>query len=416
MTPAPVRERRRGGADKFREIPEWVGPTTRILHGAHRPDWNAGAVVAPIYQTSTFHFPDEFSESADRGGTYLYTRNENPTIEVATEMARQLERAEAARLFASGMGAIAATVQSLVAPGDEVLQAGLVYGGTTDLLNDLLPRFGVKRRMLSDDEAQVPESAVRPETRLVILESPTNPTLRVHDIARWAAAADRAGALLLVDNTFATPVNQRPLDLGADLVVESATKYLGGHSDLMAGLLAGPAGLVHRVDPLACYGATPDPFATFLLCRSLKTLPLRVARQNENGARVAAAAATHPAVRRVHYPGTASDEDEAIAARQMKGRGGVLSLTLNGGGPAVDQFLRGLRFAHVASSLGSVETLVSVPLKTSHRRLSRESLRAAGIDAGMVRLSLGIEEPDDLVRDITEALDAVEGPPPSAPL
>jgi cystathionine beta-lyase/cystathionine gamma-synthase len=408
MSPGPGEGRRRGGADRFRPLPEWVGPTTRILHGAYRPDLNAGSVVPPIYQSSTFHYPSEFSESAERAGTYLYTRNENPTIEVATEVARQLEGAEAAKLFASGMGAMTAAVLSLVSAGDEVLQAGLLYGGTTDLLRDFLPRFGVKRRAISDDRAGEPESALSPATKLVVLESPTNPTLRVRDIARWAAAADRAGALLLVDNTFASPINQRPLALGADLVVESATKYLGGHSDLMAGVLAGARSLVDRVDPLAYYGATPDPFAAFLLGRSLKTLALRVGRQNANGARIAAAAAGHPAVARVHYPGRASEEEEAIATRQMTGRGGVLSLTLRGGAAAVDRFLRSLRLAHVASSFGSVETLVSVPVQTSHRRLTPAELRAADIDAGMVRLSLGLEDPDDLERDVSEALDSAD--------
>ena len=405
MTAVAPASPKRGGADRFRAIPEWSGPTTRLLHGAHRPDYNAGSVVPPIYQSTTFRYPPEFSESAERAGTYLYTRNENPTTEVATEIVRQLERAESARLFATGMAAMSATVESLVAPGDEVLQAGLVYGGTTDLLNDFLPRFGVTVRTISDEAALEPETAIRPETRLIVLESPTNPTLRVRDIARWAAAADGHGALLLVDNTFATPVNQTPLTLGADLVMESGTKYLGGHSDLMAGVIAGPAGLVARIDALAYHGATLDPFAGFLLARSLKTLTLRVARQNENGARVAAAAAAHPAVARVFYPGRASPEEEAIAARQMRGRGGVVTLSLRGGATAVDRFLRQLRFAHVASSFGGVETLVSVPVQTSHRRLPPEALRAARIDAGMVRLALGIEDPDDLVRDVNEALD-----------
>ena len=406
---APVR---RG----FEPLPEWVGPTTRLVHGARRPDWNAGAVVPPVYQTSTFHWPAEHSEATAHSRPYLYTRVENPTADVPAELIRQLEGGEAAKLFGSGMGAISATVLSLVQSGDEVVAAGGLYGGTTDLVTDLLPRIGVRARVLTDDEAAAPEARLGPTSRLVLLESPTNPCLRVHDIARWARACDAVGALLVVDNTFASPVNQNPLALGADLVVHSATKYLGGHSDLIAGALVGPRALVDRVDAKTYYGSSLDPFAAFLLARSLKTLALRVARQNANGAAVAAAAARHPAVARVHYPGRASPEEEALAARQMRGRGGVLALSLRGGAPAVERFVSRLRFAHIAASLGGVETLVSVPRLTSHRHMNDAELRAAGIDDGLVRLALGIEDTDDLLRDVTEALDALPPSPRAAPL
>ncbi|MGA9839818.1 MAG: PLP-dependent aspartate aminotransferase family protein, partial [Thermoplasmata archaeon] len=408
-TPRPERGR-------FDPLPEWAGPTTRLVHGARRPDWNAGAVVPPIYQTSTFHFPAEHSEGAERGGTYLYSRMENPTVEVPTELIRQLEGGEAARLFASGMGAITATVLSLVNPGDEVVAVGGLYGGTTDLLTELLPRFGVRSRSLTETPTPDPEGALGTESRLVVLESPTNPLLHVQDIARWASECDRAGALLLVDNTFASPINQRPLALGADLVVHSGTKYLGGHSDLLAGALVGARRLVDRVDAKRYFGAPLDPFAAYLLGRSLKTLALRVARQNENGARVAAAAASHPAVARVHYPGRASPEEESVAARQMRGRGGVVSLSLRGGESAVDRFLRALRFVHVAASLGGVESLASVPRLTSHRNAPRAELLAAGIDDGLVRIAFGIEDTEDLVRDVLESLDAVERPARAPPL
>jgi cystathionine beta-lyase/cystathionine gamma-synthase len=400
----------------FDPIPSWVGPTTRLVHGARRPDWNAGSVVPPIYQTSTYHFPSEYSEAAQHGNTYLYTRSDNPSVEVPAELIRQMEGGEAVRLFASGMGAISATVLSLVQSGDEIVAVGGLYGGTTDLLSELLPRFGVQVRAVRDEDAGTPEVVLARPAQLVLLESPTNPLLHVHDIARWAAACDRTGTMLLVDNTFATPINQNPLALGADLVMESATKYLGGHSDLVAGALVGPRRLVGRVDSKFYFGATLDPFAAYLLGRSLKTLALRVERQNSSGARVAAAAASHPAVARVHYPGRASDAEEEIAARQMRGRGGVVSLSLRGGRVAVDQFLRALRFVHVASSLGGVESLACVPRLTSHRHLSEEELRATGIDDGLVRLAFGIEDSADLVRDVTEALDAVDPHSKAAPL
>jgi cystathionine beta-lyase/cystathionine gamma-synthase len=404
------------GKSGFDPIPQWVGPTTRLVHGARRPDWNAGAVAPPIYQTSTFHFPAEHSEGAERGATYLYSRMDNPTVEVPAELIRQLEGGEAVRLFGSGMGAITASILSLVKPGDEVVAAGRLYGGTTDLLTDLLPRFGVRVRILSDMAAREPERLLAAESRLVILESPTNPLLHVNDITRWSAACDRANALLMVDNTFATPINQTPLALGADLVVHSATKYLGGHSDFLAGALVGPKRLVDRIDTKRYFGAALDPFAAYLLGRSLKTLALRVARHNENGARVAVAVASHPAVARVHYPGRASPEEESIAGRQMRGRGGVVSLSLRGGIPAVDRFLRGLKFVHIAASLGGVESLASVPGATSHRHASSEDLRAAGIDDGLVRLAFGIEDTNDLVRDVTEALDALGEEPRAPPL
>jgi len=399
----------------FDPLPEWAGVATRLVHGTRRPELNAGAVVGPIYQTSTFHFPSTHSESAEHGRVYLYSRLENPTLEGPTDTIRQLEGGEAARLFSSGMGAITATILSLVHSGDEVVALQDLYGGTLDLLTDLLPRFGIQVRLVSIAEAAEPESLIGPATRLVWLESPTNPTLSVVDLHRWADVADDHGALLAVDNTFATPINQTPLALGADLVVHSATKYLAGHSDLLAGAVVGPEALLDRIDAKGYLGASPDPFAAFLLARSLKTLSLRVARQNENGHRVADALARHPAVRRVFYPGRNSPEEEGIAARQMRGRGGMLSISLRAGPGAVDPFLRRLRFVYVASSLGSVESLASVPALTSHRHLAPEELAERGIDGSMVRLSLGVEEPEDLVRDLTEALDAL-GSTPAPPL
>jgi cystathionine gamma-synthase len=413
MTDPEPGSRKRGPS--FVPLPEWAGVATRLVHGARRPELNAGSVVAPIYQTSTFHFPAEHSESAGAGRLYLYTRLENPSFEGPAETIRQLEGGEEARLFSSGMGAITSTFLSLLRSGDEVVALQDLYGSTVDVLTDLLPRFGVRVRLVSTADAAEPETIVRKGARLVWLESPTNPTLSVVDIHRWADVAHDRGALLAVDNTFASPINQNPLALGADLVVHSATKYLAGHSDVVAGAVVGPTELLRRIDGQGYLGASPDPFAAFLLARSLKTLSLRVARQNENGRRMVEALAHHPAVRRVYYPGRNSPEEETIAARQMRGRGGMLSLTLRGGPSAVDPFLRRLRFVHVASSLGSVESLACVPAITSHRHLTEAELAARGIDGAMIRFSLGVEEPDDLVRDVTEALDARDSGP-AAPL
>ncbi|MCI4348801.1 MAG: aminotransferase class I/II-fold pyridoxal phosphate-dependent enzyme [Thermoplasmata archaeon] len=407
-------EGERAHRSRFDPLPEWIGPSTRLVHAARRPDYNAGAVVPPIYQTSTFHYPGPFSEASERSRAYLYTRIENPTQEVAAEPIRALEGAEGARVFGSGMGAIATTLLGLLRHGDEIVALADLYGGTVDLMSHLLPKYGVHVRWVHQDETAEPESCVRPGTRLAYIETPTNPTLRVLDIERWARAADAAGALLVIDNTFATPLNQTPIALGADLVVHSATKYLAGHSDVIAGAVAGSTRLLERIDAAhVALGATLDPFAAFLLARGLKTLALRMARQNENGRRLSAALRDHPAVRALHYPGFGSAEEEAIAARQMRGRGGIVSLSLAGGEHAARQFLQRLRLVHVASSLGGVESLVSVPAETSHRQLNAEELDARGIDRGLVRISLGIEDTDDLLRDITEALDGVAASVPA---
>jgi len=392
---------------RFDELPEWAGVSTRLVHGARRAEYNAGAVVPPIYQSTTYHYPSGFSEAADRGGLYEYSRLANPTVEVPAELLRELEGGESARLFGSGMGAFTSVLLSLVKSGDEVVALDMLYGGTLGALTDLMPRFGVTVRFVTEAEARAPEKLFSPRTRLAVIESPTNPLLTVHDIARWAKAADAFGAILLVDNTFATPINQNPLALGADLVFHSATKYLGGHSDLVAGAVVGPQDLISRIDPRGDYGSVLDPFAAYLLGRSMKTLALRVARHNENGRRVAEALTGHPLIRSVRYPGRASAEEEEIAARQMRGRGGMVSVSLKGGAAAAERFLHRLRFVHVASSLGGVDSLASVPGRTSHRHLPPEELERRGIDPGLIRLSFGIEEPDDLVRDLTEALDAL---------
>ena len=403
-TPAPAPPRRA----PFDPLPSWAGTSTTLVHGARRPDRNAGAVVPPIYQTATFHYPAEFSESAASGAVPLYTRLENPTQEVAAELVRRLEGGEGARVFGSGMGAITTALLALLAPGDEVVAGEDLYGGTLDLLRGLLPRYGVSVRWVPSGGAAEPSSFLGPATRVVLLESPTNPTLRVHDLARWAGAAHGAGALLVVDSTFATPVNQRPLALGADLVLHSGTKYLGGHADLLAGLAVGPSALLGRIDTVhAVVGSVLDPFAAFLLARGLRTLGLRIERQNANGERVARELARHPKVVRVHYPGLGSAEEAAIVRRQMAGRGGMVSLSIRGGRAAAHRFLHRLRLVHVASSLGGVESLASLPVETSHRALGPSELAARGIDDGLVRLSLGIEDGDDLVRDLTEALDGV---------
>jgi len=400
---------------RYRPLPEWASPATRLVHGGQLPDLNAGAVVPPVYLTTTYRFPAPFSEAAAHGSVRLYSREGNPTVDGPNEVIRELEGGEAARLFGSGMGAISATLLSLVRAGAEVVAPAGTYGGTTDLLRVVLPKFGVRVTLLDPARARVPESAIPATTRLAFVETPSNPTLRVHDLRRWADAVHRAGGLLVVDNTFATPINQRPLALGADVVVHSATKYLGGHSDLTAGAVVGSASLLAEIDPMHHLGAPLDPFAGFLLHRSLRTLALRVERQNRTAAEIVRALEGDPAVERVHYPGRFDAEDEAIAGRQMTGRGGMLALSLRGGSAAADRFLKALQIVQVAASLGGVESLVSVPRETSHRPYSTVERAELGIDDGLVRLSVGLEDPRDLVRDLRAGLAAAGSVAPRAP-
>ncbi len=403
--PEPDSPRRR-----FEPLPAWVSPATRLVHGGRLPDLNAGAISPPIYQTSTFRYPSAFSEAAAHGTVRFYSRISNPSTDGPAEVLRQLEGGDAARLFASGMGAISAVLLSLLRSGDRVVALQDLYGGTTDLLRDLAARFGIRLLEVPAAEARSPEAVLDGPTRVVWLESPTNPTLSLVDLRRWTEAAHRVGALVVVDNTFATPINQRPLGLGADLVVHSATKYLGGHSDLLAGAVIGREAPMREVDARSALGAPLDPFAGFLLGRSLKTLAVRMERHNSSGAAVASALAGHPAVRAVHYPGRGGPDEEAVARAQMDGRGGMVALSLRGGASALPTFLAHLRIVQVAASLGGVESLISVPAESSHRHLSGTELAARGIDPGLVRLSLGIEEPTDLVRDLREALDAALPP------
>ncbi len=410
LSGAPARARRREGASGPEpSLPADAGPTTIAVHGARRPERNAGAVVSPIYQTTTFHYPAEYSEVADPSDVRHYTRYENPSQEEAAETIRALEGAGAARVFSSGMAAISTTLLGLLRPGDTVVAPIEIYGGTDRLLREVLPKFGIGVRWL-EPGAPEPTGELLEGASLLYLETPTNPLLRVRDIRAWARCADEVGALLLVDSTFATPVNQRPLELGADLVLHSATKYLAGHSDVLAGAVAGPSQLVDRLETMQrVLGGALDPHAAFLLQRGMKTLALRVARQNENAREVAEALARHPAVARVHYPGSHGADEEAIARTQMAGRGGLVSFELVGGRAASARFRRRLRLVHVATSLGGVESLVSAPRESSHAHLSPGEAERRGLPEGLLRLSCGIEETKDLLLDLLGALEPRAG-------
>ena len=383
------------------------GPATRAVHEGALDD-RFGAVTTPVYQASTFRFPSLAAmiaafEAGPRG--YVYTRYANPTITALEAKLAATEDAEAALAFASGMAAISSALLSLLEPGDRVLVQREIYGGTHELVTAWGRRLGWVVDWFSVADAASLDAGLAAGPTVVYAESPTNPHLRCIDLAALARRAHAAGAALVVDNTFATGHLQKPLALGADLVVHSATKYLAGHSDLVAGAAMGSRA---RVDALwkvrKVFGGCIDPHAASHLERSLKTLPLRVEKASANAGAIAAVLAAHPFVARVHYPGLAAHPDHAVARAQMKGFGGMVTLELAGDLAAAGRFVDHLRVFQLAASLGSVDSLVSVPVASSHFALTPEERAAAGVTDGMVRLSVGIEDVADLVEDLTQAL------------
>jgi cystathionine beta-lyase/cystathionine gamma-synthase len=382
------------------------GAGTRAVHG--RRDTHPGPLATPIVQTSTFAFGSSAEMQRYIGGDeelFLYTRYANPTVRVLEESLAALEGAQAALALSSGMAAMTTAVLSLAQAGDEVIGMQSLYGGTLRLLTDTLPRLGMRSRLLPLEALTDPDALAGERTRALILESPTNPTLEVVDLAAVAEAAHARGIAVIVDNTFATPHLQQPLALGADVVMHSLTKALSGHSDLIGGALAGSR---ERMDAaratMKVFGGCLDPHAAFLAQRGLKTLHLRVERQCANAMALARRFERHPAVHRVLYPGLPSHPGHAIACRQMSAFGGIVTLELPGGLAAAERFYDRLRLVTRAASLGGVESLASLPVHTSHYGVPPEKLREAGVDPGMVRLSLGVEDADDLVADVEQAL------------
>jgi methionine-gamma-lyase len=382
------------------------GIGTRAVHGSGAP--RRGPLVPPIAQTSTFVFAssDEMRRylAGDRE-LFLYTRYANPTIQPLERTLAALEEAEDALALASGMAAMTTAVLSIVRAGDEVVGAASLYGGTTRLLRHMLPRLGIATRIVPDEALSDLSGVASPATRVLILESPTNPCLAIVDIEKAARAAHALGIVIIVDNTFATPVLQRPLALGADLVMHSLTKSLSGHSDLIGGALAGPSERIASArETMKILGGCMDPHAAFLAQRGLRTLHLRVARQCENALALARHLDGRAKIARVLYPGLVRHPGHEVAKRQMAGFGGMLSLVLEGGLPAAERFYDGLGLMARAASLGGVETLVSLPVHTSHSGFTPEELAAAGVDPGTVRISLGVEDAADLIEDADAAL------------
>jgi cystathionine gamma-synthase len=387
-------------------MPEPQGLATRCVHAGELPDAH-GSPHTPVYTTTTFAFPStgailDVVEGRTPGS--LYTRyGLNPTIQSLEAKLAAIEGAEAALAFASGMAAEAALFLAHGRAG--IVCIGDAYGGTLELIGQQLPLLGIPTHLLLGSELDRLDDLLAGGARLIFLETPSNPTLEVFDVAEIAARAHARGALLVVDNTFASPVNQQPLALGADLVVHSATKYLGGHSDITAGALMGPKALVDAVWPWRKnLGQTPAPETAALLARSLRTLVVRVRQQNATALAVAQAMASHPRVARVLYPGLPSFPGHALAARQMAGFGGMLTIEVAADGAAASAVVDRLKLFAIAPSLGGVESLATQPVTTTHHGLDPEERARRGITDSMVRLSIGLEDAQDLIDDLHQAL------------
>jgi cystathionine gamma-synthase/methionine-gamma-lyase len=384
------------------------GPATELIHAGEVEPGTAVPLTTPIYETTTFVFENaaevvEYNEG--RSKKYLYSRYGNPTVVSVEQKLAVLDRAEAALAFSSGMGATATILAGLLKAGDEVICSAAIYGGTLHLLQDVLTRFAITPRFVSLDDLGDLDRVLTPATKLVWFESPINPTLRCVDVRRVAATCRARGIVSVIDNTFASPINQQPLALGVDLAMQSATKYLNGHSDVTGGMVSGRAALVAPVEKVRrLLGTVMDPHPAYLLGRGLQTLPVRVARHNANAQAVAEFLAEDPRVSRVYYPGLASHPDHEVAKRQMMGFGGMVCFDLEGDYERAARLFDRLTVIRRAASLGGIESLASLPVLTSQWGHTDEELRSAGITRGMVRLSVGLEDAQDLIADLDQAL------------
>jgi cystathionine beta-lyase/cystathionine gamma-synthase len=377
-----------------------VGRSTIAVHGLPRrpPDWSP--VAPPIYQSSTFTNP----VGSDEDVRYTRYGNNPNQLDIARKYAL-LEGAEDAVFLASGMGATALAHLAVLRPGDHLLASAWIYGGTRALLDDELGRFGIEVTYVDPTQARLWRTSLRKNTRALFIETPINPTIRIADLDPVAALVDEHGLALLVDSTFASPINFRPLEHGADIVITSATKYLNGHSDVIGGAVAGSESLIEEVVRLLrVWGQSIDPHAAWLIDRGMRTLAVRMERHNANGLAIAQWAEGHAAVARAHYPGLASHPDHELAARVLDGYGGMVGLELTGGAAAVEGFLTRLQLIRHAPSLAGVESLISEPRLTSHAKQTAEERAAMGIPDGFVRLSCGIEDADDIIADLDQAL------------
>ena len=393
-------------SNKLAPPQRWKDATLAIHTGEGRAHESA-PVGLPISRTANFTFSsaEEMRLWAEgKSSAYIYTRYGNPTLAAAEEKIAALEGAESAVVTASGTAAISSALLAFLKAGDEVISTRQLYGGTTRIMRDILPRFGIIVRYVDTDLGGV-QSLVNPRTKILYVETPTNPTLRLVDLRKAAAFASEWGLISMVDSTFASPVLQKPLAMGFNIVLHSATKYLAGHSDVIAGAAAGNAVLIRPVrEMMIKLGGSMDPEAAFLLVRGMKTLDLRVKQQSETAMAIAKFLAKHPKVARVHYPGLPSHPDHQLAKKQMKRFGGMLAFDMKGGLTAAKRLCDRVELFLLAGSLGGVESLISLPIYVSHHKIPASDLKAAGVEPGTVRLSVGAEDARDLIGDLAQAL------------
>ncbi len=393
-----------------------ISIATRAIHGKHLSAFT-GPVAFPIYQTSTYRF--ENSKQAIRyaegdESVYVYTRYHNPTVKEVEEKIALMEGGESALLFSSGMAAISSTILSLCNSGDEIVSTPALYGGTYRLFRDIFPRYNINLKYVDSKSLEDLQYLITPKTKLVYFETPTNPTLEIIDIkklVRYVRKIDKefgTKTTIIIDNTFATILNQNPFKYGVDVIIESVTKYLGGHADLVGGVVVGEKQLIRQVKKAAVQlGGCADPFAAFLIERSLKTFELRVNRQNENAMALAKELSKHKKILRVIYPGLSSHPQHSIAKKQMKNFGGIVTIEVKGGVKAAVKVCDNLKVAINAMSLGGVETLVSIPQYSSHIKMSKKELVLHGITPGMIRISVGIEAIEDIIEDFKQVIDTI---------
>ncbi|MCR4439241.1 MAG: aminotransferase class I/II-fold pyridoxal phosphate-dependent enzyme [bacterium] len=382
---------------------------TLCVHGSGGVDRLTGAVSIPIYQSSTFAFPSAKAGAEIFAGQregYIYTRIGNPTVDAFEREMAFLEGGEAACATASGMAATTTAVLTVVRTGENIVASDTLYGGTHQLFRETMKRLGIEVREVEASQLANIEAAMDDKTRVVFIETPSNPTLKLIDIAGAAKIAHRHGALLMVDNTFATPYFQRPLSLGADIVIHSATKYIGGHGDTIGGVIVGPKDFIKRAkgEVLRDLGGCLSPFNAWLFVRGLKTLPVRMERHQFNAMRIAQYLSFHPKVARVWYPGLRIHPQHELARKQMTGFGGMVSFELKGGRAAGEKLMDSVKLMTLAVSLGDCDTLIEHPASMTHSTYKEEDLLACGITPGLVRLSVGIEAVEDLINDLSQAL------------
>jgi cystathionine beta-lyase/cystathionine gamma-synthase len=378
---------------------------TQAVHGASDLSKKNGPLSTPIYQTSTFEVTDTEQQVRVAHTDMFYTRYGNPTHTVVESTIAELEGTDAALLFASGMCAVTTTILGLLKSGDHIVSQRDIYGGVTKFFTQWLPKLGIEVTLVDTNDYSQHERAIRPNTKMLYLESPTNPIARIVDLTKVSAIAKQHTLISMIDSTFATPINQRPAEYGIDLVMHSGTKYFSGHSDLIAGIVSGRQDLIDKIhETRTTLGGSMDPHAAWLLLRGIKTLAVRVQRQNENALKVAQFLSKHPKVKRVYYPFLEANPQRALAVEQMSGGGGVLSFEVDGSGDDACRLTESLRLFTLAASLGGVDSLVTIPVLTSHAMISAEERRQMGVTEQMIRLSVGIESADDLIADLDHGL------------